>query len=329
MSNSWQYHGLKLFSRLVCLLPYGFVLFLGKLLGRLYYHIAARQRRRALAQIRESMNISCHEAETIIKNLFVNLGRTFLEVMYTPALTPEKIKRFVTIENRHYLAEAVAQGRGVVFLTAHIGNWEWMGAALAMDGFPMTSLIKRQPNDQHTRILNEYRQMVGMEIFARGTTELVSAAKALKKGKVLGFLADQDAGVDGIFIKFLGKMASTPKGAAVFSRKFNSPVIPAFIVRRPQGGHRIIINPPLYYEDTGSEEQDLCNFTIRMTNVIEMAIKKYPDEWLWFQRRWNTRLEDCQGKVLACPSEELPTKYLAIEKGKLKSTDEERIGERA
>ncbi len=329
MFGSWQYYMLKLVSRLVCLLPYGFVLFIGKLLGRLYYHVAARQRRHALAQIQESLSISRSQAEAIIKRLFVNLGQTFLEVMYTPALTPKKTKQYVTIENRHYLAEAIAQGRGVVFLTAHIGNWEWLGAALAMDGFPMTSLIKRQPNEQHTRILNEYRQMVGIEIYTRGTAELVAAAKALKQGKVLGFLADQDAGVNGIFIKFLGKMASTPKGAAVFAKKFNSPVVPAFIIRRPEGGHRVIINPPLYYEDTGSETQDLCNFTIRMTNVIETAIKKYPDEWMWFQKRWNTKLEDLRGQALVCESEELPAENLAKEKGKLQSTDEERIGERA
>ena len=105
----------------------------------------------------------------------------------------QRIAQLVEIENRQYLEEAVTRGNGVVFLTAHIGNWEWLGAALSMTGFPMTSVIKRQPNDQHTRLLNEYRERVGIEIFARGTAELVGAAKAMKKGKILGFLADQDA----------------------------------------------------------------------------------------------------------------------------------------
>ncbi|MDD4599684.1 MAG: lysophospholipid acyltransferase family protein [Negativicutes bacterium] len=292
MSNEWQYHLLKTISRIVCLLPYRAVLFLGRQLGKLYYHIAARQRRRALAQLIESTGVSPAEGTRIIKKLFLNLGQTFLEVMYIPSLTPEKIKKYVTIENRHYLEDAVAEGHGVVFLTAHVGNWEWLGAALAMDGFPMTTVIKRQPNDQHTRILNEYREMVGLEIFARGTTELIAAAKALKKGKVLGFLADQDAGYSGVFLKFLGKMASTPLGPAVFARKFKAPVVPVFIVRRPEGGHRVMIYPPLYYENIGGDPESLHKLTERMTKITEDTIRQYPDQWLWFQKRWNTPFKE-------------------------------------
>lgn len=314
MSNEWQYHLLKIISRIVCILPYSVVLSVGKQLGKLYYHIAARQRRRALAQMQESLGLSEEEALPIIRNLFLNLGQTFLEVMYIPSLNANRIKKYVEIENRHYLEDAVAEGHGVVFLTAHIGNWEWLGASLAMEGFPMTSVIKRQPNDQHTRILNEYRQQVGIEIFARGTTELIAAAKSLKQGKILGFLADQDAGYSGVFINFLGKMAATPLGPAVFARKFKSPVVPAFIIRKPEGGHRVVIKQPLYYEDTGNQTEDLNNLTIRMTQVIEDAIKEYPDNWLWFQKRWNTPFED--EKV--CTAEVNRT-----------ATIQERIGEQA
>lgn len=288
MSNVWQYYLLKGLSSIICLLPYNGVLWLGKILGRLYYRIAARQRRRALQQIQESLGISLEAAEHKIRSLCIKLGQTFLEMLYMPVLNPETMHRYVTIENRHYLAEAVDQGRGVVLLTAHIGNWEWLGAFLAMSGFPLAAVIKRQPNDQHTRILNEYRQLAGIEIFARGTTELVSAARALKQGKVLGFLADQDAGPNGLFIEFLGKMASTPTGPTIFAKKFKAPVVPVFMVRNPEGGHRIIIHEPFYYESTGNEVEDSYNITAKMSKIIEQTIQQYPDEWLWFQKRWNT-----------------------------------------
>jgi KDO2-lipid IV(A) lauroyltransferase len=288
MSNVWQYYLLKGISFIVCLLPYKGVLWLGKNLGKLYYHIAARQRRRALQQMQESLGISYEAAEEKIASLFVKLGQTFLEMLYMPVLNPETMQQYATIENRHYLADAVAQGRGVVLLTAHMGNWEWLGAFLALAGFPLAAVIKRQPNDQHTRILNEYRQLVGIEIFARGTTELVSAARALKKGKILGFLADQDAGTSGLFIEFLGKMSSTPTGPTIFAKKFKAPVVPAFIVRKPEGGHRVILLEPFYYEDTGNEAEDIYNMTAKMSRIIEDTIRQYPDEWLWFQKRWNT-----------------------------------------
>lgn len=291
MTNSWQYHLLKLVSRLVCLLPYSLLLALGGLLGRLYYYIAGRQRDRAIAQIKESLNISSAEAEQIIRRLFTKLGQTFLEVMYLPALNPAKMAQHVEMEGRQYLEDALLKGKGVAVLAAHVGNWEWLGAALAMFGFPVASIVKRQPNDQHTKILNEYRQHAGIEIFTRGTTELVAAAKALKQGKVLGFFSDQDAGPGGVFINFLGKMASTPRGLAVFVRRLGVPVVPIFMIRQPRGGHRIIVSPPLEFVSTGDEAADIYRFTSQATQVIEDIIRRYPDEWLWFQKRWNTKWE--------------------------------------
>jgi KDO2-lipid IV(A) lauroyltransferase len=289
VTNAWQYHTLKLVSRLLCLLPYSWLLALGRVLGRLYYRIAARQRDRALAQIQERLQVSPQEAERLIRSLFVKLGQTFLEVMYLPLLTPANIKQYVEFENRHYLDEAVAQGKGVAILAAHIGNWEWLGAGLALSGFPVASIVKRQPNDQHTRILNEYRQNAGIQIFTRGTTELVAAAKALKQGKVLGFFTDQDGGPNGAFVNFLGKISATPVGLAVFARKLQLPVVPVFIVRRPAGGHRIIVKPPLLFTRTEDEATDILNFTAQATQVVEEFIRQHPDEWLWFQKRWNTK----------------------------------------
>ena len=292
MSNEWQYHFLKALSRLVCLLPYACVVRLGRALGFLYWYIAPKQRRRGIRQMKERLGLSQDEAVAVMRRLCGNLGQTFLEIMFTPKLDAQRIAQLVEIENRQYLEEAVTRGHGVVFLTAHIGNWEWLGAALSMTGFPMTSVIKRQPNDQHTRLLNEYRERVGIEIFARGTAELVGAAKAMKKGKILGFLADQDAGVDGIFLDFFGKPASTPLGPAVFARKFKAPVMPVFIVHKPDySGHRVLIYPPLEYENTGDEKENLRQLTLKMTQLLEEVIREHPDEWIWFQKRWNTRMD--------------------------------------
>ncbi|MDT8903805.1 lysophospholipid acyltransferase family protein [Anaeroselena agilis] len=289
MTNTWQYYLLKTISRIICLLPYPWLLAFGRLLGRAYYRVAARQRERAIAQITAGLGLSRPEAERTIRSLFVKLGQTFLEVMYLPALSPAKVGRYITIENRHYLDEALSRGKGVAVLSAHLGNWEWLGAGLSMNGFPVASIVKSQPNDQHNRIINEYRQHAGIEMFTRGTTELVAAAKALKNGRVLGFFSDQDAGKNGVFVEFLGKMASTPVGLAVFARRLAVPVVPAFIVRRPEGGHRIIVSPPLEFTATGDDAADDYTFTVKATRIIEDTIRRYPDEWLWFQKRWNTK----------------------------------------
>lgn len=289
MTNAWQYTALKTVSRLMCLLPYPWLLALGRMLGRLYYRLAARQRERALAQIKAGLGLPPAEAAAVIRRLFVKLAQNFLEVLYLPAMTPDRMQRYVTIENRHHLEAAAAEGKGVALLAAHVGNWEWLGAGLAMHGYPVASIIKPQPNEHHTRLLNEYRQQAGIEIFTRGTTEVVAAAKALKQGKMLGFFTDQDAGRSGVFVEFLGRMASTPVGVAVFARKLGLPVVPVFIIRREEGGHRILAGEPLHLTPTDDADADIYDFTVKVTGIIEDTIRRHPDEWLWFQKRWNTK----------------------------------------
>lgn len=112
MSNAWQYYVLKGMSRMICLLPYSWVLALGNRIGKLYYRIASRQRQRALSQIQECLDMSAEIAEQTIESLCRKLGQTFLEVLYTPALTAEKIQDYVTIENRHYLDQAISDAAG-------------------------------------------------------------------------------------------------------------------------------------------------------------------------------------------------------------------------
>jgi Kdo2-lipid IVA lauroyltransferase/acyltransferase len=286
MVRSIQYGFYKLLSAGVCLFPYSLLLAAGRQLGKLYYCIAAKQRKRALRQIQEHLNLSPEAAERIIRRVFIKLSQTFLEVLYMPRLNKQSVSEYITIENRSYLEEALAEGKGVILLAAHFGNWEWLGAGLALFGFPLTSFAKRQPNEVYMRILAEHRSQAGIEIFYSKSLDLISAAKALKQGKTLGFISDQDAGPKGIFVDFLGQQASTPAGAAVFAKKIHSPVVPTFIVRRKTGGHQILLGEPFYFES----DDTIQSFTQKLSTITENMIREYPDEWLWFQKRWNTKV---------------------------------------
>lgn len=299
MSARLQYWLIKMLSRIICLLPYPLVCRLGRGLGKILYWVISRQRDRGIAQLMQGLKISHQEADQIIRRLFANIGQTFMEILYTPALTPAKIDEFITINGTEHLAQAFGQGRGVVLLTGHFGNWEWLGAALARVGFPTTTIVKPQPNPVYTRLLNEYRELVGLTVFNRGTSEILQAARALKQGKILGFLADEDGGTDGIFVDFFGKMASCPAGPATFARKFGSVIVPASISRRAGGGHTVVIEPPLVYSHHQNAKQEIYENTVTVTKWIESTIRKQPDEWLWFRKRWNTPY---------CPEEHLPAK---------------------
>ena len=283
-----QYHILMFMSRVLCLMPHSWIMGLGRSMGVLYYKFIKKQRHRALEQMKLSLGVSEEEAERLVLASFRNMGMNFLEILYMPHLNKENFRNYIEFENLDRMKEALSEKHGVVVLTAHVGNWEWLSAGLSLSGLPVTAIAKPQPNEQYTRVINDLRATTGSEIFSRGTSELITAARALKKGKILGFLADQDGGPGGAFIEFLGRTASTPMGPAVFSRKFNSPVLPAFILRQPDGKHRIIIGEIMRYEEHGDQDQDLFDFTVRMTRIVEDIIRRNPTQWLWFQKRWNT-----------------------------------------
>ena len=285
----WLYYLLKTISTIVSWLPYSLVVIIGKGLGRIYHRVAKKQRLRAEKTIKERLGYSDEQAYATIRKLFIQLGITFLEMLYMPALNKDNIQKYVSFDRPEVLKAALSEGKGVVMLACHMDNWEWLGAALAMNGFPLSAVEKPQPNHVYSDFMNELRRNAGQEIFARGSNEIIGCARAMKKGRMLGLIADQDGGYDGIFVPFLGKMASTPAGPAYFARKFKAPIIPIFIVRNPDGyGHRAIVKDPIRYEVTGDQKVDDYNVTLKMTQEVEKIIKEYPDNWLWFQHRWNT-----------------------------------------
>jgi len=286
------YKFLMMLSFIVCHTPYRLLMGIGRILGNLYNLLVKKERERAVKQMTEALQIPEAEARRLVKESFVNLARNVLEILYMPHLNENNFRDYIEIDHLERMKEALAEGRGVVVLTGHIGTWEWLSASFTLNGLPVTAIAKPQPNIQYTQVLDDLRATIHVEIFSRGTSELLAAARALKKGKILGFLADQDAGPGGAFIDFLGKPASTPMGPAVFSRKFNSPVVPAFILRQPNGKHKVVIGEVLRYEDHGDTDKDLYDFTVRMTKIVEQIIRENPTQWLWFQKRWNTPVSE-------------------------------------
>ena len=282
------YKTLMLISRMIRLLPYDALLALGKVFGHLYYLLVKKQRERAVAQMMPALNISEAEARKLVRKSFINLARNMLDILYMPNLNEKNLSEYIEIDNLERMRTALLGGQGVVVLTGHIGTWEWLSAAFSLNGMPVTAIAKLQPNAQYSRVLDDLRATIHVEIFNRGTNELRAAGRALKEGKILGFLADQDAGPGGAFIKFLGKTASTPLGPAVFARRFNAPVLPAFIIRKENGRHLVKIGEIMHFEDTGDTDADLLRFTEKMTKILEEVIRENPTQWLWFQKRWNT-----------------------------------------
>ena len=285
------YKTLMLLSYLACRTPRKLLLAVGWVLGNLYYLLIPKMRRRAVEQMMPALQIDERTAKKLVRASFINMARNVLDILAMPMLNEQNLSDYIEIDHLERMEEALAEGRGVVVLTGHIGCWEWLSAAFTLNGMPVSAIAKPQPNIQYTRVLDDLRATIHVEIFSRGTSELLAAARALKSGRILGFLADQDGGPGGAFIDFFGRPAATPLGPAVFSRKFRSPVLPAFILRQPSGKHKVVIGEIMRCPKTGDTDRDLYEFTVQMTAIVERIIRENPTQWIWFQRRWNTAPE--------------------------------------
>ncbi len=299
MSGQWRYTFLKGASRLSCALSYDRLLTVGRFLGPTIMNRIKKQRERGISQLMDGLSIDRNEAESILQKVYENIGMSVMEMLYMPRLMAEKehIEDFITIDHPEYLEEAFAKGRGVVGLTAHIGNWEWLGAGVALHGFPTSAIAKKQKDDALMRFINEYREKSGQHIFLTGSGgyEMIAAARAMKRNDILGFLSDKDGGESGVPVRFMNRIFSFPQGPAIFAKKFKAPIVPIFITRNEGGrGHTIRVGAPFSYEISENPDKELIRNSQRMATIMENFIKQYPTDWMWFQHLFWTKPEEIE-----------------------------------
>lgn len=279
------YQCIRIVSRLIAWLPLRTSLALGQGLGRLCWLLVPGKRKRmATANIERSLALKPAAAAAIARASAVRFGPMFMEVLRLPYLNSQNIHQVVRLEGAEHLEAALAEGHGVVLATAHSGNWELLGAALAMHGFPLVAVVQKQTNAEMDRFINDYRRGAGMHVtYKSGVREMV---KLLSEGRIVGLLMDQDSDTDGVFVEFFGRIASTPPGAAALARLKGAPIVPAFITANGDGTHTALIHPAIHLERTSSRESDIFTTTQQLTRIIEDHIRQRPEEWFWLHNRW-------------------------------------------
>lgn len=289
------YHFVKLLSWLVRILPRDAREAMGDLLGAVAWpFVPARRRDTAVANAMASLGLDRSAALAVVRRSAVRFGRMFMEVLCLPGLTGDNIGRFVTLRGRENLEAAFAHGRGIILVTAHSGNWELMGPALALYGFPIVGVVQKQTNAAMDRVINEFRRASGMHVtYKSGVREMVSL---LGQGKGIGLIMDQDAKEQGIFTEFFGRVASAPQGPAVLARLKDVPLVPLFITANADGTHTLVIHPALWVEKTADREADYLAITKRLNAILEDHIRAHPHEWFWLHNRWKTRPPEGYGR---------------------------------
>ncbi len=228
------------------------------------------------------------EIDKIVKDCFHNLGQGMIEMLYFME-HPELIMKNVSIEGKENLDKALAEGRGVVAVTAHLGNFPLMLIRFGMEGYVPHVMMRYTRDKKIDAFLFKHRTRMGVKtIYTVPRKECVqNALKALRRNEIVFILMDQHFGGDGgVMVDFFGQKAATATGAVVFASRTKSPMVPIFIIREKGDQYKILIEPPLHLEEKEDFNETLYVNVARITKIIEGYVRRYPHEWGWMHRRW-------------------------------------------
>jgi KDO2-lipid IV(A) lauroyltransferase len=260
-------------------------------LGRLGYYLAARSRRLTIRHLTMAFGSekSTEEIKALSREVFVMMGKNAGEVIRASKLNrKDSFDKFRVVNGFEIAEQALVRGKGILFLTAHLGTFELAGTEMALRGLNPLIIGKPLKDPRLTRLLWEQRSKMGASAIVRGQ-ESLRLLKTLKSGGSIGLLIDQDTKVKSVFVNFFGIPCATPIGATVLALKTGAAVIPAFYHLRDDGMQELNIYPEVELVRTGNEEEDIRINTQKFNDVIEAEIRKYPSQWLWMHERWKTQ----------------------------------------
>jgi KDO2-lipid IV(A) lauroyltransferase len=269
-------------------------------LGRAYARVGLPRVREAKINLGIAFpSLSRRERDALLIESFANLGRGVAETALLQGPHRDALFARVRIEGDEHIASIIERGTGALVASAHFGSWELCGAALAARGYPLTSVYRPREDTALDDLVSGWRADSGMEVLAVGGKAALGLRRALKRGRFVAMLLDQNARRDeGIFVPFFGELACTRFAPVHLAMLFDVPVLPVFFYREADGSHVARVGAPLDLEPEPAPEAEpegeaasevLYRNVVRVNCAIEEAIRLDPSQWMWAHRRYRTR----------------------------------------
>lgn len=259
---------------------------IGRGLGALAARVDRPDRARATAQIAAALpELEPRLHGRIAREMFKHLGMCAAEMLHLDRVLVGPPPVMLSSEQRALIDEALAEGRGVIAVSGHIGNWELLPQVVARAGFPISGIARPLYDPRLTRLAHRMRTQSGMKMIWRGDAAVSKdMLRVFRNREILALLIDQDTKVQGAFVPFFGRPAHTPTAAAALALRFEAPIIVAWC-------HRVAEGFALHFErhrftSSGDHERDVTELTAQLTARLEHAIRAAPAQWVWLHRRW-------------------------------------------
>ena len=228
--------------------------------------------------------------EKKVKNIAFGSYKSFAialtEILYMPAMSKEDIKKQVDCNNMELIREKYEENNGVILLSAHFGNWEYMATSVAAQlNISLSVVIKPQRNPYVTKWMNNARTKWNNEIVRLGIS-IRQTYQTLKDKKIVAMVADQRGPEESIKINFFGRKLSVHTGPAALALKTGAPVLYGISVRQDDYSYKSVMTEISKENLPESNEDKIKELSQRHMAYLEGYIRKYPEQWLWMHKRW-------------------------------------------
>ena len=259
--------------------------------GAALYVTSSRRYRKRIAQnlkIAFGPSYQPEKTEVFIEQLGNHLGISIAEMFFSATRRRINLVNRIRIQGAEHLDKALGLGRGVIAVSAHLGNFTLIGMKMCAEGYAFASLVKLP---KYTAVANALRMLQEKQqarfIYVQPWKDaLRSILACLRRNEIVCMVTDEKKKHSGVEVDFFGQPAATALGPAVISLRTGSPVVPVFIARNGDGTHTIYIEPALDHPVTGDRKEDERALTAAFTRVIERYIRAYPEQWFWINSRW-------------------------------------------
>jgi len=282
-----EYILFSLIRFLILKLPLRQAQHLGSCIGRMLYYLLASRRTIALENLQNAFpDKNKSEIIKIAKGSFRNFGISMAELLWFPKLSDDKLAKLIKTNDIQKVNRAVTEGKGLIVLSGHFGNWELIASGIArLSHTPFTIVVQRQANKLVDNVINNHRCLYGNRVVPMGIS-VREILTTLQSGGVIALAPDQSAPKEGVYVDFFGRSVPTHQGPAVFALRCRSPILIGFLIRQTDGSYNCIIEEILYSDIKGHDNEAVKKLTQRHTECLEKYIRLYPDHWLWMHRRW-------------------------------------------
>lgn len=232
------------------------------------------------------------QVRALSRRTFAHLGRLGIEMALVSRRGPEAVLAMFDGEGDFALVrQRLAEGRGLIAFTGHVGNWELAGSYLAARGVPLDAVARRMNNRLFDAYINQARANVGMHI-VHDSEAVRRIPRAIRDGRAVGLIADQGVmGLASTFVPFFGRPAKTPRGPAVFALRFKVPILFVSAMLQPGGKYRLCVEE-IPVVETGDREADVDATVASFTRALERTVRRYPEQYFWHHRRWKRQPPD-------------------------------------